>query len=710
MSRKKRGGFPFGKKPAADGDAQEQLSTQETSLAGRNKKERVLHETTFAAAADSFRKNKLFCVKRDGDTVWVGAKLELSQIGGLSSKDKNDESKGQIISLINNGTMSVMLTELLMNEDAVVFIPNEATVKAMADFSLLGDTAIYELVIVDNESDGAYEATGIKVGLSSLQELHRSGRSVDTLDGMDDVLADADFEAETASIADVNAQEGQEGSFYEQSVDDAPPEDDSGPDLTDAAVAAADQHQDDGDEFESDYIPDEDEMPEDDDGEVFEDAMPEEPAPEMEQTVFVPEEATTRVLARKFFNDELSRVLTSETLDQAIEPNVPLRLEVKPDGWLADQYNRLVAIANEELLTLHNQHLMQLRQSYLDTMATAYQKEMSGVTQVEDDPRYIELARKAQEIREGLPHRVDEVRKQIQDEWDEKLESVGEAARQQAIQSYRDRYAPVHEERLRNAGLNEEAKVNVSFETAVSNVKNMRRQEAMNRLDALDTETVELLKAEYETMAKRELEVFEKHRSALLAWLEENKAAEISRIKVLEEEQRQADRIAKLEREYQARVESLQTEYNARAEGMQEDIRKMQERHEVDLQAKDNEAAYAKKLHEQENEQQNARIDQLLKDIGELDDKAKAAVAAEMARIQAERDETERKYNVQVDSQKKHNRLMLSVGLLAVIAALCAGLFFGGYIMQRRDLADKQNEVLQQVVDVLPQNDTGAGN
>ena len=99
-----------------------------------------------------------------------------------------------------------------------------------------------------------------------------------------------------------------------------------------------------------------------------------------------------------------------------------------------------------------------------------------------------------------------------------------------------------------------------------------------------------------------------------------------------------------------------------------------------------------------------------MKDIGELDDKAKAAVAAEMARIQAERDETERKYNVQVDSQKKHNRLMLSVGLLAVIAALCAGLFFGGYIMQRRDLADKQNEVLQQVVDVLPQNDTGAGN
>lgn len=480
------------KKKEKQAAAAEQDSEKQVSMSSvKRKKESVIFESVVENSMNLFRKNKLFAVRRDDEDLYVGAYMLFSAIGGLSVADKSDESKGSIINLINNGKIGILFTKLLEEEDAIIFVPNKESLDVMNEYTLLADTATYELVFVNPEGDDI-EHTGIQVSLAQLLRLHATGKSVSTFPGVAALLEDVEVEGEQ-DLESVEEEHEPEG--FDDRPDDEPEEEESfiGDDDPSLLESSADDDlpdEEDGDE--------DDEMPFEGDIEDYEELDDEsgtdesvEPEPEPDVEVHYDSEMTAKALARRFFNEDLTRELNTAGLDQMLGSMAAFQpLEKRPEGWLDSQVNVMLDLANQELFALHQQNLSLVRQRYLEVMAEAYESEMGAVTEIEKDPRYKILQEARQAEYETVPERIKEQQEALQRAYDERVHEAGEKARQSAESTYAQRFRWQHEEQVKNVALDMETGLEASFERAVSELKSVRKREADVKLDALDSETL----------------------------------------------------------------------------------------------------------------------------------------------------------------------------------------------------------------------------
>lgn len=700
-------GWRSKKKKEKQAAAAEQDSEKQVSMSSaKRKKESVIFESVVENSMNSFRKNKLFAVKRDDEDLYVGAYMLFSAIGGLSVADKSDESKGSIINLINNGKIGILFTKLLEEEEAIIFIPNKESLDVMNEYTLLADTATYELVFVNPEGDDI-EHTGIQVSLAQLLRLHATGKSVSTFPGMAALLEDVEVEGEEVleSIEDDHAPEG----FDDRPEDDPEdePEDDEQPvDDDDPSLLESSADEDLPDEDEEGDGEEDDEMPFDGDVEGYgssedepgsEEEGESEPEPDVE--VHYDSDMTARALARRFFNEDLTRELNTAGLDQMLGSMAAFQpLEKRPEGWLDSQVNVMLDLANQELFALHQQNLSLVRQKYLEIMAEAYESEMGAVTEIEKDPRYKILQEARQAEYETVPGRIKEQQEALQRAYEERVHEAGEKARQSAESTYAQRFRWQHEEQVKNVGLDMETGLEASFERAVSELKSVRKREADVKLDALDSETIRKCYEEYMDLAKSEVELLERHKANILNFIEEHRAADIAHIEVLREEQGRLDKVQQSETEYQARIQSMRDEFDTRVLGMNHDMEQMRERYEASLVQKDAECVEQINKYKAESEQQQARIERMMGEFTSLDERTQARFRTQIEELTVQRDSANMKYDALVQTQKKGNKLMVALCLVACIAALVVGILVG---QQMGRTQQKQEDIVNTVYDQM---------
>lgn len=698
MGKRGKGrGRPPGKASAAE--AQEERKVSSTR---QRKKEQVIHESVFESAVSLFRQNKLFCVKRDGEELFVGCYLPLIRIGGLSAANRNDETKGTLLNKINSGIISVLYTPTLAEEDSIVIIPNKQTVEMLEELWSIMEKTVFDFCFVDPLNE-QIEKTDVHTGVVELKALHENNRPVTSIKALADLVEDAVL-PEEESLDSVAAEDpaDQGGAGYME-MDDEPGGDDDGSGDEDGedefpggfpeGVLDDGDTQEDGPGGDGDVSPsglpdepmgatdyEEDESlafggydeQEDGDGEPEEEFVP-------EGDVDVPYETMSVVLERRFFNEDLTRTLDTAGLDQSLAAAIPFQpLERRSGGWLDDQVNLLIDLANQELYAMHQQNLSTVRQDYLDKMAEAYEREMGKVSSgLEDDERYAELGARLDEQQEALPRMIADERARLEEEFEARVKEVGDSARRSAETSYRERYRSVQDEKLRNVELEMKAAMDTGFRRAVADLKSVRKAEAAVRLDSIDSDAITAATKAYEELASSELALWEKHRDAIKAFLEENREAEIARIRVLGEEQERTTKLEQVEAEYKARVESLQAEFDTRVAGLQSDMEQMKARHAEAMEAKDKE--YGRRVNEYraDAEQQQNRIERLLEDVGGMDAKRQEEVAQAVAELKAQRDSSNARYDELVKHQRKGNRLLVALTACGVIVALLVGMFLG---------------------------------
>ncbi len=663
---------------AAEGDSEKKVSTKR-----QRTKEQVIHESVFESAVSLFRQNKPFCVTRDGEELFVGCYLPLSRIGGLDASDKSDETKGTMLNKINSGVISVLYTPALMSEEAIVVIPNKTTLDALGELWSIMEKCVFDFCFVD-PTTAQIEKTDVHTGIEELVSIHERNRSVASLPAIAGLIEDAALPEEEhldtvqSTDGDAPQEDDPDGEYIIDNDDDddeptpvaapieEPPEDVAEEPVPDGPAAY------DGDDAPFD---DPDYQGAFGDGEPEPESMPDEvPAGDVD----VPYEVMTVTLERRFFNEDLTRTLDTSGLDQSLAALIPFSpLERRPAGsWLDDQVNALIDLANREIYTLHQQNLTTVRQDYLDKMAEAYEREMGSVTTgLDDDPRYAELQRRLDDQQEALPKMISEERKTLEADFERRVMEAGEAAKRTAENSFRERYRPVQEEKLRNVDLEMKAAMDTGFRRAVADLKKTRQDEASVRLDRIDSEMIERCAGDYGKLAEAEVRLWEKHRDAIKAFLEENREADIARVKTLDEEHARSTKLEQVEAEYKARVESLQAEFDARVAGLTADMGQMKARHQEDMEAKD--AEYTRRVNEYraDAERHQNRVDELLKTVGEIDEASKRDVAVQVAEMEAERDAANARYDELVRHQRKGNRLMLALcGMSVVVALLIGGL------------------------------------
>lgn len=704
-------GFKKGKK-----DAQPDKMAGVNMSGPTRAKEQIIREMVFETAALSFRKNKLFVVKRDGQDLYVGAYMPFEVIGGLSVKDKNDESKGSIINLINSGGMKTLFTAQLAAEDAIIFIPDAETLNLMSEYTLLAETAVYTLCLID-PGDESIEMTPVKVNWKKMSDMQKNGTSAATLlgDFLEDTHLDDEEEPQVLeAVAEGDGEDptlddqGDEGLLGDEGMGgDSVPDEGMPPDEPEEGFENGDEMPESDGEEPVEFVGAEGDLTgEESEGsgveEAFtEDAPPEEEPPVEEEPgeVYIDPETASRALARRFFNSDLTRTLDTAGLDQMLEAKAAFRpLEKRAVGWLDEQVNVLIDLANQELFGLHQQNLTVVRQGYLDIMGAAYEEEMRAVTHIEEDERYGGLKKLREAREEELPGLVRQEREKLSEEWENKVKAAGEAARVAAEQTHRERFGRQHEEQLRNVEYELSSGMQIAFEKAVSELRERRRKEAETALDKLDTEQINAAMERYAKLAEAEETLLKKHQEKILAFLAEYRDAEIARINVLAEEQVRNDKIQKLEAEYQNRVASLQKEFDARVSALNQDLEALRVRHAAEMEAKDADTEALQRRHNGEQERLQGRIDKLLEDYAHLDEAKDAQYQARLTETASERDAFERQYDHMASSQKKINGMMVTLIIIGLIASLAVGFLGGQWLTRRQDTASQQAELMQQFV------------
>lgn len=659
----------------------------ESSQVMKRKKEDLIFESVFETACGEFRKNKPFVVRRDGFDLFVGLYMPFENIGGLSAKDKSDESKGSILNLINSGSISVLFNPQLRDEDAVIFIPNRDTVQRMQEFVLL-NKADYTICFVDPQT-GQLEKTDVHMDLNKIQKYADGGLSIGTDPAVSELLADArlDDEPEVITSPVVDVQE----SFIRDDDDDedepesssvaakptetlsgevpqAPPDEDFD-DPDDEAYGGGDEDEDD-----SDFTPDDSDQVDD----MQEDEIQEQVENQVEQDIIVNPELSVLAAQRRFFNDDLTRELTTAGLDQTLAPQLIFKpLEKRPGGWLDDQMNAMIDLANQELYALHQANIVTVRQKYLDTMAEAYESEMRIISDPSPDPRYAKMQSVRQEHLTKLPAEIDAERQRAAERFEQRVKEAGESARLRAENDYRERYRWTHEEELQAIETKMKAGMDVSYEKSLAELKEILKKEVQVKLDDLDTVQIHACVDLYAELSQKEAAMFEDHKARILAFLEENRQADIARVKALEEEHIRTNKVEVLEKEYAEKVNAMREEFDARVATLNQDIQAMQQRHADDLEVKDREMAKLSVKHKADSEVQQERIDRLLNDITSLDDKKAQEFAGQMNNLIAERDSYSQKYDMLVKFQRKGNRLAAALCAIAILAALAVGAWIG---------------------------------
>lgn len=658
------------------------------------KDESVIREMVFETAVSLMKANKLFRVTRDDEDLYVGILMKFSDIGGLSKKDMKDESKGQIITLINSGGIASLFTADLKAKDSIVFIPNKNTLAQMSEFSLLADDLEYELVLV-SAYDETIENTDVFVTLDYLQKCHASNRGV--ADKLTKVL-------EPAFVPGEDGYQAAAQPVNQEPVSQAPVESDTtydDPERVFMEEESRDESDDDdyddgyNDEYEGDENNYDDnydapdnligETPADDSGSSDELVGSDDTPSEDSQPVYLGADTSAMALSRKFFNDDMARELDTSALEQAIAGIGQFKaLLMRPeDTWLNQQLNAMIDMANRELFALHQQNLDVVRNAYLNAIGSAYIDEMSQVQDYKNDKRYAEIADKVKEAKAGVDDLIKSERERLKTEWEQKVANAGEVAKINAEQTYRERYQYQYEERLRNVDAEVMAGLQAAENAAIADLKSVRQHEAQVRLDRLDSQKIDEAVKSYQALLTSEVELYAKHEAKLLQFLDDNREAEIARINVLNSELSRDEKIVQIQAEYKAKADALQADFEARISGLQADIDTARVRHTRDLADKDLAYQSLSAKYDADKAEWKSQIKELTDEVVRVNDSKTREVETRVAEMRAERDSYSQKYDHLVKTQKSTSMLLLALCGVAVLAALMVGIVVGGHIFNK---------------------------
>lgn len=174
---------------------------------------------------------------------------------------------------------------------------------------------------------------------------------------------------------------------------------------------------------------------------------------------------TRQVIARKFFNDNLTVELDTTGLDQALSVFAEFRpIEYRPSGsWMSDLLNPMIAVANQELFDLHRNNMAEVQTEYLNQLEQAYLDQMTKLSSEEVKAVLASLQAKYDEHKAEIPEKAKKLQEVAKADWEKRVHDAGEAARVAAEQAYRSKFQMQYEEQFRNITSNLQAELDADF-------------------------------------------------------------------------------------------------------------------------------------------------------------------------------------------------------------------------------------------------------
>lgn len=685
----------------------------------------VLKESVPEAALDIFRQNDDFIVETDEGDKYIGIYVTAEDLGGLSKKDRKNESKGQIIEGIVSGQISAYITADMLRDEQILFIPNDATIDRMNEYSLLR-SAPFKLALVD--SDGDVEFTNKTVSLSLFVDILNDDVSISTLMNMFNDTESVDTPVDDVQDADdtnfdVDAEEGSDFAGGYNPTDEydeyeVPSDEDDDEEVVDDAenVNPDDIFGAGPDDFEpSGYSSPTEEQPiydapeneivddsgfDEDIDTAFEDDMAEGAEDNGEEPVDVVGDETMvmNTISRKFYSDDLGLEISSEPFDLQFlshDTFVPFN-ENRPAGWLNDYLNQMSNDANIEMKHLHVQNLQILRERFLSLLSLHFESIERQLDTESENTHYgnimLQIVQQRQQELSGVKRKVSEETDRINKAWNEKLDAIRAEAADQAVRVYKDRYGESHQAEL----LRVESDIKDEIERSTNEMKRQlhedRRKEAARLFDMGINEILVQISGMYVQMVEEE----NLHRKELQAniqtFIDNNRKDEIARAQALADELAQSEKADRVSKEYTEKLKAQTAEFKAKREADLADIARIREEQSKLLADKEYENNKTVADLQKQIEAVKADRDRLMESYVKLDEERKSEYEGRINQLTQDKIAVEENLAHVTATHKRSGRMAIVAAIVAVIAALAIGIV-GGYYAGTRIAEDVSSNI-----------------
>ena len=591
----------------------------------------VLSESVVEKLLDEFRECEFFTGEYNGEPAYIGLMLDVNDIGGLSKKTNRDEDKGAIVEQIKSGRMQVLITQALLQDERMVFVPSLPTVDAMGEFGIL-TTAPYTLVWVTQQGD--IVVTDKQVTFGEITEVYENdenayvkffGDNTTENDYVEQNQFTHPFDEGEPNYAPNEETPAADDDIEEEFEEDVPDEPESEPEYEDEGPA----------EYEEEAVYEEDEPADTNDDQVeyeYDDFPENEPTDSADDEEYVDDdeaaysdEAVEETLARRLFSDDLNIEVTGKPFDMqfaATDTFVPFE-ENRGDGWLNGYLSQMAMDANSDLRQMHERNIQKMREAYF-----SYVTNYADIVQQKLDYKnpetkygiaYNNIVDQKRQLLEDAPAQTEQRLAECEKKWNATLDEVGNNAATAAKAQYVERFGDMHNNEMRRIRTSTTEEIENGFNDLLRKLHSDRRAEANTLMNYAINASLQEISAMNDKCVRAEQARYAYHRDKMERFLETHRKDEVSRTKALEEELAHNNKVEQAAKDAEARVRAFKADCEDRIANMEANMADLSKRHAAnvaDINARNKER---QDLLKEDLERTRQRNDELVQTISDLD-------------------------------------------------------------------------------------------
>ena len=693
----------------------------------KHQKKAPLSYTALEPFVDSLYGDNGFTADYEGENTGVVLILPFDEIGGLSTskEDKRNQSKGTFVTSINKGDFEVYYDEKQDEEEQLVILANTDLVDTLADFSVVKDaefrwgfftrdgelietdyvSTMDELIenridlegyfesVFDDDTDNANtESTVIEDTSSDLDDLSE-------LEGLND-LEELASEEPITSLNEEMSTVLETGDGGEVSQYDAPIINDTfdvseEEPIQDFSFDNEIQEPNFGDaDFQEDVqFDDQMEFGDEQYGDVYsDDSYDEDLMSDMET---VDEEKVDELVDQVLFQNDLDLVLPIDRFREtyllgSADFLIPY---YEDDGtWLTKEANRLIHEANDDIHRrvlsdgdiAHSTYVRLLNEL---SIATSKLFDLNG------DNNYVNLIESASNARNEetvlTNESIEDYIAKKEDEYNQRREAKGEEAKVNAMNTYDNQYRDKHVRQMDEYRRQELKAVDNRHKDKIVEIKNDRRDEAQRYFETGVAKILSNLGQHYVELRRQQKDYANEWGDKLLQFLDDNRAQDIARVEVMQQQLFNDDRFARMQSESDAEIQRLTQSFNSQVELIKANNETELERANNRIKALESEKAQISKERDAletrtsaDYKELSARYNDVNQELATAKTKAALAELQQSQLNQRDREIEDWKNQVEIVSKSndRNKVAFFCVSVLTVVAALLIGMIAGAQL------------------------------
>ena len=658
--------FGFGKK-----------KNTEITNAGKPPKLNVLQLSVLENRIDEAKSNTRFVTKRHGEECYAVIALSSEKIGGLSKKDSKNSDKGLFVRSVSGGSTSIIVTDELLDQEMMVFIPTEKTIETLSGWAMFRDNT-FEIWYLFPDGHFERDSELKNVPFTQIEDMVEGDVSFDRTFGEeeedeeeDDALSGEDEEALNnmdiqPDIPTVHASEESDAN-----ADNAKSE--SATDI----FSEVDNVDNTADVDDSDsYAPN---LPDSMYDEHYDTEM--EDVPDVKDNVEYTEEDVQKALQRRFQSESLKDVqFDKNNFDVLMEKYSDSALilfdesEESGKSLLGDEVLALKRNCNTKLRRLRDANIGKLYaeyESFMNFVSSYVLKEIEASNEESTFGKMLKSINASREEQELMINtNIDAVKQELDEKYEAEKKAFVDAQIKSFELSFDQRHKSEFEAKLKAESNRIRNDVSETYERDLISLEHKKKEYARALFDQMETSCLNKLAGKLAAMYDEEHALYEELGGKIIDWIKTNRANDVFAKKLEAEQLLKNDAIQSLKDEHTIFVDTLETKYSAQ------------------LRSTESELDTVRKSFSDYIDTKNAEIKQLKADLEERRKEAKQDLAdlakqkddiytAQIHRLEQEIESWKAVSEEEKRSAKKSRVGLVAIFVIALIAAICIGAIIG---------------------------------